>query len=152
MRKQPVWRIKQTVLQSFCKMSKEISKEGGFVDNKEAKEKIFSMLISCEISTYTAMYAPDRAVVPISNILAFVNGLTKYRARKALKELISDGVICYTSQGCPAIVSYGEYKELIADAAPPINGYCLTKKGFETVEWKQAYKQWKKSMEEWANG
>lgn len=118
----------------------------------EAKEKIFSMLISCEISTYTAMYAPDRAVVPISNILACIDGLTKYRARKALKELISDGVICYTSQGCPAIVSYGEYTELVADAAPPINGYCLTKKGFETEGWKQAYAQWNKSMEEWANG
>lgn len=119
---------------------------------REAKEKIFSMLISCEISTYTAMYAPDRAVVPISNILACIDGLTKYRARKALKELISDGVICYTSQGCPAIVSYGEYTELVADTAPPINGYCLTKKGFETEEWKQAYAQWNKSMEEWANG
>ena len=122
------------------------------MENKEAKEKIFSMLISCEISTYTTMYAPDRAVVPISNILACVSGLTKYRARKALKELISDGVICYTSQGCPAIVSYGEYRELVADAAPPINGYCLTKKGFGTDEWKQAYRNWEKSMEEWANG
>lgn len=122
------------------------------MENKETKEKIFSTLISCEISTYTAMYAPDRAVVPISNLLSLIDGLTKYRARKALRQLIQDGVICYTSQGCPAIVSYGEYTELVADAAPPINGYCLTKKGFETEEWKQAYAQWNKSMEEWANG
>ena len=119
--------------------------------NDEAKEKIFQMLISCEISTYTAMHAPDRAVVPISNILACIDGLTMYRARKALKELTSDGFICYTSQGCPAVLSCGEYTELVADAAPPINGYCLTKKGFKTKEWKQAYAEWVKSMEEWAN-
>ncbi len=120
--------------------------------DSEARNRIFSTLISCEISTYTAMYAPDRAVVPISNLLSLVDGLTKYRARKALRQLIQDGVICYTSQGCPAIVSYGEYQELVAEAAPPINGYCLTKKGFETTEWKQAYKDWEKSMEEWASG
>ena len=117
----------------------------------EAKEKIFNCIIQCEISLYTAMYTPDKAVVTISNIIYLINGLTKYRAKRALKELISDGVIYYTSQGCPAIVSYGEYTELIDDAHPPINGYALTKKGFETETWKKAYKEWTKSMEEWAN-
>lgn len=117
----------------------------------EAKEKIFNKIINCEISLYTAMYAPDKAVVPISNIIHLINGLTKYRARKALKELINDGLIYYTSQGCPALVSYGEYTELIDDARPPINGYALTQKGFETETWKKAYKEWEKSMEEWAN-
>lgn len=120
--------------------------------NDEVKRKIFSMLINCEISTYTALYAPDRAVVTIGNIVESIEGLTKYKARKALKQLIVDGIICYTSQGCPAVVSHGEYKELIAEAAPPINGYALTEKGFNTNEWRQAYAQWEKSMEEWANG
>lgn len=120
--------------------------------NWEVREKIFALLINCEISTYTAMYAPDRAVVPISNILSLLPGVTKYGARKALKALINDGLVCYMSQGCPATVSYGEVPELVADAAPPINGYALTMKAFETPEWKQAYKEWEKSMEEWANG
>lgn len=115
----------------------------------EVREKIFSLLISCEISTYTSMHAPDRAVVPISTILSLLPDVTKYGARKALKALINDGLVCYTSQGCHAVVSYGEVPELVADAAPPINGYALTEKGFETPEWKQAKRDWEKSMEEW---
>ena len=118
----------------------------------EVREKIFSLLIKCQISTYTAMYAPDRAVVPISNILSLLPSVTKYGARKALKALINDGLVCYRSQGRPAVFSYGEVPELVADAAPPINGYALTRKAFESPEWKQAYKDWEKSMEEWANG
>jgi len=118
----------------------------------EVREKIFALLINCQISTYNAMYAPARAVVPISNILSLLPCVTKYGARKALKALINDGLVCYRSQGRSAVVSYGEVPELVADAAPPINGYALTKKVFETPEWKQAYKDWEKSMEEWANG
>lgn len=118
----------------------------------EAKEKIFRVLISCQISTYTALYAPDEAVVSIGNILHLIDGLTKYRARLALKELIADGLIEYKSQGCPAIVSYGEYAELVSESGPPINGYALTHKGYESNEYKHAYDEWCKSMEEWANG
>lgn len=117
--------------------------------NEEAKKKIFSMLISCQISTYTSLYAPDEAVVTISNIVSSIDGMTRYRARKALHALIDDGLICYKSQGCPAIVSFGEYQELVADAAPPINGYTLTEKGYKSEEWKQAYRAWEESMEEW---
>lgn len=117
----------------------------------EAKEKIFNAIINCEISLYTTMYAPDKAVVPISNIIYLINGLTKYRARKALKELLVDGLIYYTSQGRPALISYGEYTELIDDARPPINGYALTQKGFETEIWKKTYKEWGESMEDLAN-
>ena len=120
--------------------------------DESVKARIFDILISCEIGTYTSSHAPDRAVVSISNIVALLGDVTKYGARQALKRLKADGLVEYTSQGCPAIMSYGEVPELIADAAPPINGYCLTKKGFETPEWKQAYKKWNKSMEEWANG
>lgn len=119
---------------------------------EEAKVKIFDCLISCEISLYTVCYAPDKAVVPISNIIHLINGLTKYRARKALKELINDGLIYYTSQGCPALESYGyEYEELIDDAHPPINGYALTEKGFKTDIFKQRFKEYNESLEEWGN-
>ena len=120
--------------------------------DESVKARIFDILISCEIGTYMSLYAPDRAVVSISNIVALLGDVTKYGARQALKRLMADGLVEYTSQGCPAVMSYGEVPELIADAAPPINGYCLTKKGFEAPEWKQAYKEWNKSMEEWANG
>ena len=113
---------------------------------------VLSIIISCEISRSENIYAPgdDKAVVPISSL---VNALewTKYRTRKALKELRELGLIEYTSQGCPAIVSYGEITELICEAQPPINGYALTEQGFETELYKQKYAKWKKDLEEWAN-
>ena len=120
------------------------------IDVRESvKARIFNVLISCEIATYTNLYAPDGAVVSISNIVALLGDVTKYGARQALKRLMADGLVEYTSQGRPTVISYnGEVHELIADAAPPINGYCLTKKGFETPEWEQAYKKWEKSVEE----
>lgn len=119
---------------------------------EEAKEKIFNVIIGCEISLYTCLYAPDKAVITITNIVNLIEGLTKYRARKALKSLIADGLVEYTSQGCPAVESIGEYRELIEEARPPINGYTLTKTGFQSEQFKRAYNDWKKSMAEWANG
>lgn len=114
--------------------------------------KVLRCIMSCEISLYTACYAPDKAVVRISDIVNLLKW-TKYRARKALRELRELELIEYTSQGCPAIVSYGaeSYPELIDDAHPPINGYALTKKAFESNLWKECYSEWSKSMEEWAN-
>lgn len=119
---------------------------------KEDSIKVLRCIMSCEISLYTACHAPDKAVVPISNIVSLLKW-TKYRVRKALKELRELELIEYTSQGCPAIVSYGaeSYPELIDDAHPPINGYALTKKAFESKLWKELYAKWEKSMEEWAN-
>lgn len=117
---------------------------------EEAKKAIFKTLMNCQISTYTSLYAPSEAVVPIRNLMNLIDGLTKYKARKALKSLKDDGVICYKSQGCPAIESYGEYRELVCEAMPPINGYAITKQGYETQEWKDAYADWCKSMEEWS--
>lgn len=114
----------------------------------EDSSKVLSCIMSCEISLYTHFYAPDKAVVPISNIVSLLKW-TKYRVRKALKELRGLELIEYTSQGCPAIVSYDA--ELIDDAHPPINGYALTKKAFESDLWKERYSEWSKSMEEWAN-
>ena len=117
-----------------------------------AKDEILSTLMSCEISLYTTLYAPDTAVVSISNILALIPGLTKYRAMLAIKELMQDGMVRYTSQGHPAIESFGEYRELVCDAMPPTNRYALTKQAFESDTWKSIKTEWEKSMEEWANG
>lgn len=112
---------------------------------------IFDTLISCEIGSYTCLYGPKRVVVTISNLVA-LTGLTKYAARKALKGLIADGLVEYTSLGCSAVVSFGEVPELVYEAGPPINGYALTGAAFKTQDWVAAYAAWCKSMEEWANG
>lgn len=117
---------------------------------EQAKERVLNTIIHCEIGTYMTMYAPDKAVITISNIMS-LTGLTRYGTRKALKALQMEGLVYYTSQGCPAVVSYGEVPELVEDARPPINGYALTKEGFKSRQWIDAYAEWNKSMEEWAN-
>lgn len=122
------------------------------ITTKEAKEKILAFIIGGQIATAEWTYAPDRAVITISNFVRQIEGLTKYRARLALRELIAEGLICYTSQGNPAVVSYGEVPELVYDAAPPTNGYALTEKGYKSDKYKTAYGAWCKSLEEWANG
>ena len=116
----------------------------------EFEEKVLREIISCEISLYTCCYAPDRAVVTISN-LANLLKCSKYKVRKALKGLIAIGYIKYTSQGRPAIESNTENGyELTCEALPPINGYALTKLGYSTGQFREAQEDFNKSMEEWA--
>ena len=117
----------------------------------DAKE-ILQCIMSCEIALFECLFSPNRAVVPISNIV-YLKKWTKYRVRKALRELRNLDLIEYTSQGCPAIMSYGAESEpeLIDDARPPINGYALTEEAFDTPIWKELYAEWVKGVEEWAN-
>ena len=116
------------------------------------KKRILIHIIQGELATYESCYAPDRAVIPISWLLEWEPEVTKYRMRKALNELIADGLIEYTSQGRPAIESCGEYTELVCDAAPPINGYALTKAGFESDEWKAASDEREKAYKKMCEG
>ncbi len=118
--------------------------------DQEAKERILNTIIGCEIGLYMVTYGPEYACVPISNLLSLNPELTRSQARRAIKELIKDGMIFYTSQGRPAIESSGEYRELVCEAAPPINGYALTKAGFKSAAYKEAYERWENSLKEWA--
>ena len=83
--------------------------------------------------------------------MLFEPDISKYKMRKALKELIADGLIEYTSQGRPAIESCEEYRELVCEAGPPINGYALTKAGFESDEYKAHSEQRDRAYRKWAN-
>lgn len=112
---------------------------------------VFHVFASAEIGSYMTTYGPERVVVStkeVANILHW----TEYRARKAIKELVSRGWIERASCGCPAVESVGEYRELVCKAMPPRNGYAITEEGFKTDHWKIAYKEWCDSMAEWANG
>lgn len=111
---------------------------------------VFMVFCSAEVGLYTTNYAPERAVVSAKEIAKILKW-TEYRTRKAIKALVERGWIERASVGCPAVVSYGEYTELVCDAMPPKNGYAITKAGFQTDLWKQAYAGWCKSIEEWAN-
>lgn len=116
------------------------------------KIQILQTLINGEFGLATTMYAPDRAVISISNLLSLNPGWTKYRMRMVLKALMADGLIEYTSQGHPAIESCGEYRELVCEALPPTNGYALTSKAYNTPIWVTMQKDFENSLEEWANG
>ncbi len=113
--------------------------------------KVFQCIANCEISTYTTMYPPQRAVISTGET-ANACQWTKYRVQKAIKLLREKGLIERASCGCPAVESVGEYRELVHDAMPPKNGYALSQKGFESDTWKEIYVEWCRSMEEWANG
>lgn len=115
-------------------------------------DRVLMMIMNCEISLYTEPYAPDTAVVRMGDICKALPDIPKARVKRAVKELMSDGMICYTSQGCPAVMSYGEVPELVYEAAPPINGYALTEYAFATSMWREIKDAWDKSMEDWANG
>ena len=123
-------------------------------EHEKAKEimlgSVFLVFCNVEIGSYTIPYAPDRVVVSTKEV-AHTLKWTEYRTRKAIKELVNRGWIERASCGNPAVVSYGEYTELICDAMPPTNGYAITKDGFQTDLWKGAYAEWRKSLEEWTN-
>lgn len=56
------------------------------------------------------------------------------------------------SMGLPAQVSRGEIEELICEAAPPINGWKLTERGYKSNVFKIAEDDYLKSLAELANG
>lgn len=114
------------------------------------EKAVFHCIANCEISSYSTMYAPERVVVSTGDI-AKKCLWSKYRTRKAIKGLVEKGLIERASCGCPAVVSYGEYTELVCEARPPMNGFAITKQGFQSEEWKNIYDMWCRSMEELAN-
>lgn len=111
---------------------------------------VFYTIANCELSSYTTLYADEITVVSTGEI-AKMHMWSKYRVQKAIKKLVADGYIKRASCGRPAKESCGEYRELVCDAMPPKNGYAITKKGFQSEEWKGIYDMWCRSMEEWAN-
>ena len=115
------------------------------------EKAVFHCIANCEVSAYTIMYPPQRVVVSTGEI-AKMCLWSKYRARKAIKGLVEKGLIERASCGNPAVVSCGEYAELVCESAPPKNGYAITEQGFQSEEWKSIYELWCRSMEEWANG
>ena len=90
-------------------------------------------------------------VVETKDIMARTK-LSKYKVIQNIHLLREDGLVKRASMGCPAQVSRGEYEELICDAAPPVNGWALTKKGYASAEYKAAEAEYLNGLAEWANG
>ena len=105
------------------------------MDNQELKNEVIRILWNCDLTACLSMYCNTEGVVGISNLLYLITDrypeVTKYRLRKTLKELITEELVEFKSVGQPAIEDGYEYKELVCEARPPLNGYKLTKKGAE---------------------
>ena len=81
-----------------------------------------------------------------TTLLAEATGLSRYMVRKAIKELCAEGLAERGSVGRPA-VEYGyEYKELVCEAMPPLNGFMLTDKAVDTEIFKEEEQRFIKGL------
>ena len=126
--------------------------DSGLERFKTTKLMTFQYVINYEISSYEAPYSPDVIVVSSSEVARALN-VSRYTAKKALHKLDVEGLLEVKVVGNPAIVSFnGECEELVDDARPPKKGYALTKKGFDSQEYKKAYAEWSESLRKLADG
>lgn len=111
----------------------EAAKEDG-VDSEEGR-KIFAKLC-----IYATDYHEASNVTP-TRILVQALGYTKYRISKELSLLKKLGLAERTTCGFPAYEIYTENGLTDFDEAhPPLNGFGLTKRGFESATYKKAIK------------
>ena len=109
----------------------ETAKEDG-VDSEEGR-KVFAKLC------FYATDWQDIANVTPTRILMQTLGYTKYRISKELSILKKLGLVERTTCGFPAYEIYTENGLIDCDEShPPINGFGLTTKGFESTTYKKA--------------
>lgn len=97
----------------------------------------------------------DAANVNSVKIISHFTGLTKYRVRQAIKALRNLELVERTTCGFPAYEWSTESGTDYEEPHPPVNGFGLTKKGFESATYKKAdelneaeYKRWAEMSEE----
>lgn len=122
-----------------------MSEKKWLIDAKTDKENVLRAICALSNNIYGI------EVVKTKDIMARTK-LSKYKVIQNIHLLREDGLVKRASMGCPAQVSRGEYEELICDAAPPVNGWALTKKGYASAEYKVAEAEYLNGLAEWANG
>lgn len=126
----------------------ETAKEDG-VDSEEGR-RIFAKLC------FNATDFHEASNVTPTRILVQALGYTKYRISKELSILKKLGLVERTTCGFPAYEIYTENGLIDCDEShPPVNGFGLTKKGFESATSKKIdelneaeYKRWAEMSEE----
>lgn len=99
-----------------------------------AAQRIFAQLCWCSTDHHEAAN-----VTPV-RIISQQLGYTKYRIRKELDILKEFELVKRTTYGFPAYEVYTENGLTDWDEShPPINGFGLTQKGYETNTYKKAY-------------
>lgn len=97
----------------------------------------------------------DAANVNSVRLISEFTGLTKYRVRKVINCLRDLGLVERTTCGFPAYEWSSENGKDFTESHPPVNGFGLTKKGFESATYKKAdelqeaeYRRWAEMSEE----
>lgn len=80
----------------------------------------------------------DAANVNSVRLISEFTGLTKYRVRKVINCLRDLGLVERTTCGFPAYEWSSENGKDFTESHPPVNGFGLTKKGFESATYKKA--------------
>ena len=114
------------------------------IDAKNDKEKVLRAICAASNNTYGIEVVKTKYIMDRTK-------LSKYKVIQNIHLLREDGLVTRASVGRPAQVSRGEYEELICDAAPPVNGWALTKKGYASAEYKAAEAEYLNGLAEWAN-
>ena len=122
-----------------------MSEEKRLIDAKNDKEKVLRAICALSNNTYGIEVVKTKYIMDCTK-------LSKYKVIQTIHLLREDGLVKRASMGCPAQVSVGEYNELICEAAPPVNGWALTKKGYASAEYKTAETEYINGLAEWANG
>ena len=74
-----------------------------------------------------------------TKLIASVCGFSEYKTRKMIAVLRQLGLVERTTCGCPAIESNTESGyEMWCEARPPLNGFGLSKKGYDSATYKKA--------------
>ena len=96
----------------------------------------------------------DAANVNSVRLISEFTGLTKYRVRKVINCLRDLGLVERTTCGFPAYEWSSENGKDFTESHPPVNGFGLTKKGFESATYKKAdelqeaeYRRWAENTE-----
>lgn len=126
----------------------ETAKEDG-VESKEGR------MIFAKLCNFATDWHEASNVTP-TRILVQALGYTKYRISKELSILKKLGLVERTTCGFPAYEIYTENGLTDCDEAhPPLNGFGLTDKGFESATYKKAnkliddeYRRWAEMSEE----
>ena len=109
----------------------KIAKEQDGLETEEA-QNVFSYMCSSETWYESVNVLPVR-------LIAAVCGYSKYMVRKQINLLRKLGLVERTTCGCPAIESNTESGyDMWCEASPPLNGFGLTKKGYESFTYKKA--------------
>lgn len=122
---------------------------------EDGVESVEGRRIFAHLCNYATDYHEATNVTP-TRLMVQVLGYTRYRISKELAILKKLGLVERTTCGFPAYEVYTENGLTDWDEAhPPLNGFGLTKKGFESATYKKAdvilnedYRRWAEMSEE----